>query len=68
MVPEGLFGELGYRPKPGDAIDDRGGVPLSGGMAIGLVSLGLGSSAFQTLSMLVGSNSKPVIYRWHGQY
>ena len=65
MVLEGLFGELGYRPKPGDAIDDREGVTLAAGMAIGLVSLGLGSSAFSGSSV---TNASSILDATAGDY
>lgn len=46
ILLDGLFSELEYRPKPGDTIDDREGLALAAGLAIGLICLGHGSSAF----------------------
>lgn len=47
---EGLFSELGRRPKPGDAIDNREGLALAAGFSIGLICLGHGTSAFDAAS------------------
>lgn len=45
VIVEGLFAELGRRPQPGDAVDNREGLALSAGLAIGLVCLGKGASS-----------------------
>lgn len=46
LLVEGLFEELGYRPKPGDPVEDREGFAVAAGLSIGLICLGKGSSAF----------------------
>ncbi|CDF35720.1 unnamed protein product [Chondrus crispus] len=46
LIVEGLFSELGRRPKPGDNVDDRESLALAAGISIGLLHLGSGSSAF----------------------
>lgn len=46
LIVDGLFTELGRRPKPGDDVSDREGLALAAGVSIGLVCLGNGSSAF----------------------
>lgn len=46
ILLDGLFSELEYRPRPGDTIDDREGLVLAAGFAIGLICLGHGSAAF----------------------
>lgn len=43
---DGLFSVLGHRPKPGDPVDNREGLALAAGFAIGLIRLGHGSSTF----------------------
>lgn len=46
LIIDGLFAELCRRPRPGDNVDGREGLALAAGISIGLVCLGLGSSAF----------------------
>lgn len=46
IVLDGLFRELSSKPQPGDDVDDRESIGLSAGLAIGLVCLGAGSTAF----------------------
>lgn len=46
LIIDGLFTELGRRPRPGDNVDGREGLALAAGLSIGLVCLGHGSAAF----------------------